>query len=80
MTSHQVMIALKFKELNHVYHGLADRDRRHKVTLYYDNYNYNLMKKLYERDYLTSFDDDWYNDGKEHRIIGWVRKDTSITG
>ncbi len=45
-------LALKFKELNHVYHGLADRDRRHKVTLYYDNYNY----------------------------IGWVRKDTSITG
>lgn len=73
-------LALKFKELNHVYHGLADRDRRHKVTLYYDNYNYNLMKKLYERDYLTSFDDEWYNDGKEHRIIGWVRKDTSITG
>ena len=73
-------LALKFKELNHVYHGLADRDRRHKVNLHYDEYNYNLMKKLYERDYLTSFSDEWHNNGKEHRLIGWVRKNTNITG
>ncbi len=78
-------LADRFNELGGVYKQFAERTR-HKYTLFADEFNKNLCKKLYQKDFLSSCDESVVEVGfdpvtsqkkTEKRIVGYVRKKSS---
>lgn len=75
-------LADRFNELGGVYQQFAERTR-HKYTLFANDFNKNLCKKLYQKDFLSSCDESVVEFGfdpvtsqkkTEKRIVGYVRK------
>lgn len=78
-------LADRFNELGGVYKQFAERTR-HKYTLYADEFNKKLCKKLCQKDFLSSCDESVAEVGfdpvtsqkkMEKRIVGYVRKKSS---
>lgn len=71
-----------FKQLDYMYQDLAKRSSRHKVSLYCNEYNESLLKKLEKKRYVSSIG---YEEKekteftpipkkiKERYVYGWVR-------
>jgi len=69
-------LAIKFSELDEVYHTLSDRSK-HKFKLADTKYNKELLAVLAQRGYITSFQSD--KDGNENVLVGFVKQMKSTT-